>query len=61
MAIRERYSHAIADKHKDKKREDAIVRLKARKTRSHKQQLAKLDAGSYIAKKERAKLLKQDC
>ena len=51
MTIRERYSHAIADKHKDKKREDAIVRQEARKQRSSKQQLTKLDAGGYIAKK----------
>ena len=59
MAIREHYSHAIADKHKDKKREDAIVRQGTRKQRNNKQQLAKLDAGRYIAKKERARLLKE--
>lgn len=58
MAIREHYSHAIADKHKDKKREDAIVRQKNRKVRSNKQQLAKLGASGYIAKKERVRLLK---
>ena len=58
MAIREHYSHTIADKHKDKKHEDAIVRQKTRKQRSNKQQLAKLDAGGYTAKKERAKLEK---
>ena len=58
MAIRERYSHAVADKHKDKKREDAIVRQKVRKQRNNKQQLAKLDSGSYVAKKERARLEK---
>ena len=58
MTTRERYSHTIADKHKDKKREDVIVRQKARKQRSSKQQLTKLDVGGYIAKKERAKLLK---
>ena len=60
MTIRERYSHAIADRHKDKKREDAFVRQKARKQHSSKQQLAKLDAGGYTAKKERAKLLKSE-
>ena len=60
MAIREHYSHAIADKHKDKKREDAIVRQKARKQRSNKQQLVKLDTGGYIAKRERARLLKSE-
>lgn len=56
MAIRERYSHTIADRHKDKKCEDAIVRQKARKQRNSKQQLAKLDAGGHIAKKERVRL-----
>ena len=60
MAIREHYSHAIADKHKDKKREDAIVRQETRKQRSNKQQLARLDAGGYAAKKERARLLKSE-
>jgi len=58
MTIREQYSHAIADKHKDKKREDATVRQKAREQRSNKQQLAKLDANGYTAKKERARLEK---
>lgn len=60
MTVRERYSHAIADKHKDKKREDAIVGQKARKQRNNKQQLVKLDAGGYIAKKERARLSKSE-
>lgn len=59
MTIREHYSHSIADKHKDKKREDAVVRQKVRKQRNNKQQLAKLDSGSYVAKKERARLLKE--
>jgi len=58
MAIREHYSHTIADKHRDRKRKDAIVRQKARKQRSSKQQLAKLDVGGYTAKKERARLEK---
>ena len=58
MTIREHYSHAIADKHKDKKREDAIVRQGIRKQRNNKQQLVKLDIGGYVAKKERARLLK---
>ena len=58
MTIRERYSHTIADKHKDKKREDAIVRQGTRKQRNNKQQLAKLDAKGYIAKRERARLEK---
>ena len=58
MTVREHYSHTIADKHKDKKHEDAIVRQQVRKQRDNKQQLAKLDAGGYIAKRERARLLK---
>ena len=58
MAVREHYSHAIADKLKDKKRKNATVRQKARKQRNSKQQLVKLDVGGYIAKKERARLLK---
>jgi len=58
MTIRKQYSHAIADKHKEKKCEEADARLKLRKARSNKQQLVKLDAGSYVAKKERARLLK---
>ena len=59
MTIREHYSHAIADKHKDGKRKDADARQQARKQRSNKQQLAKLDADGRIAKKERARLLKE--
>lgn len=58
MTVREHYSHAIADKHKDKKHKDADVRQQARKQRNGKQQLAKLDAGGYTAKKERTRLLK---
>lgn len=60
MTIRERYSHAIADKHKDKKHQEADERQKQRKQRSSKQQLVKLDAGGYTAKKERMKLLKSE-
>jgi len=60
MTIREHYSRAIADKHKDKKRENAIVRQKARKQRSSKQQLTKLDDSCYVAKKERKRLLKSE-
>ena len=56
MAIREHYSHTIADKHKDGKRKDADARQQIRKQRDNKQQLIKLDAGNYTAKRERAKL-----
>ena len=58
MAVREHYSHAIADKYKDGKRKDADARQQIRKQRSNKQQLAKLDVGNYTAKKERARLEK---
>jgi len=60
MAIREHYSHAIADKHKEKKRKDADARQQARKQRSSRQQLVKLDTGGYVAKKERTRLLKSE-
>ncbi len=60
MTIRERYSHTIANKHKDKRREDAIVRQKVRKQRSNKQQLQRLDTNGRIAKKERKRLLKSE-
>ena len=59
MAIREHYSHAIADKYKDGKRKDADARQQIRKQRSNKQQLAILDVGGYKAKKERTRLLKE--
>jgi len=58
MTIREHYSHAIADKHKDKKRGEAIARQKTRKGRNNKQQLAKLDTEGRVAKKERIRLEK---
>lgn len=57
MTIRERYSHAIADDHKKKKREEAKTRQQARKQRTNEQQLAKLDKEGWTAKKERARLL----
>ena len=57
--IREKYSHAIADKHKDGKRKDVDARQQIRNQRDNTQQLAKLDAGGYTAKKERTKLLKE--
>ena len=60
MTVREHYSHAIADKHKDKKCKDANARQQIRKQRSNKQQLAKLNVGNYTAKKERARLLKSE-
>ena len=56
MTIREHYSHKIADEKKRQKRKESDIRLQARKQRSNKQQLAKLDAGGWVAKKERARL-----
>jgi len=56
MTKREKYSHTIADEHKDKKRKEALVRDELRKQRSTTQQIQKLDAGGWTAKKERAKL-----
>ncbi len=55
---RERYSHAVADQHKAEKREQADERAVTRTKRTTKQQLARLDAGSYAAKRERARLEK---
>jgi hypothetical protein len=54
--IREHYSHAIADLNKTRKRNEASERQVLRDNRTNKQQLAKLDVGGFIAKKERAKL-----
>lgn len=56
MAVRERYSHAKADNQKKMKRKEAEARVEARASRTDEQQLAKLDAGSYTATKERNRL-----
>lgn len=56
MTVREHYSHAIADKHKEKKCKEAEKRQENRNQRTGKQQLAKLDVGGFAAKKERARL-----
>ena len=56
MTKREHYSHAIADEHKKRRHKEAEIRLQTRKQRTDKQQLAKLDAGKYAAKKERIRL-----
>lgn len=58
MAIRERYSHAIADSHKAKKHKEAIARQELRKQRNDKQQLQKLGISGWAAKKERKRLEK---
>lgn len=56
MTVREHYSHAKADAQKARRHKEADERAAARARRSNKQQLAKLDAGGYTAKRERAKL-----
>jgi len=56
MAIREKYSHRIADAKKAKKRTEAEARQKTSDNISNAEQIAKLDAGGYRAIKERAKL-----
>ena len=54
--VRKKYSHIIADAHKTKKRKEAEKRVEIRAGRSNKQQLACLDAGGYVAKRERVRL-----
>ena len=44
MAIRENYSHAIADKKKEQKRKDALRRKELRGKRTDEQQLLLLKA-----------------
>lgn len=56
MAVREKYSHAKADRYKGKKRKEAEARTEARAARTDKQQLAKLDAEDWKATKERKRL-----
>ena len=53
---REHYSHTIADQHKAEKRKQATERIQTRANRTIKQQLARLDAGGYAAKRERNRL-----
>ena len=57
--IRKNYSHVIADENKKRKRKHAEARQELRNNRSPEQQLAKLDAEGWGAKKERARLMKQ--
>lgn len=56
MAIKEKYSHKIADAKKVRKREEAGARQKVRDARSDKDQIIKLNDGGHLARKERAKL-----
>lgn len=56
MVVRERYSHAIANEKKKRKRKGAESRQQQRNSRSNAQQLNKLDAGGWAAVKERARL-----
>lgn len=55
-AIRQNYSHAIEDKNKGKRRIEASRRQFLRSKRSNEEQIAKLDAEGWNAKKERARL-----
>lgn len=50
------YSHAIADAAKNQRRKDAQDRQAARDERSNVEQITRLDAGRYAAKKERRRL-----
>ena len=56
MTIREHYSHAKADAQKTERHKEANERAAVRAKRTTAQQLARLDAGGYVAKKERARL-----
>ena len=56
IAVREHYSHTIANALKQKKRVEAETRQEARKKRSNNQQLAKLDKEGRVAKRERKRL-----
>jgi len=56
MAVREYYSHAIADKHRDKKRKEAEERQEARAGRSDEAQLQKLEIAGHRAIKEKKRL-----
>ena len=55
-AVRKKHSHAVADAKKTEKRKQAEERQKQRKLRSNAEQLAILDKGDYVAKKERTRL-----
>jgi hypothetical protein len=59
MAVRENYSHKKADEAKRTRRKEAEARQEIRNSRTNVQQLAKLDAGGFAAKKERARLCSQ--
>ena len=56
MTIREHYSHAKADVQKAERHKEADKRAAIRVERTTAQQLARLDAGGYAAKRERARL-----
>ena len=52
---RERYSHSIADAAKDKCREEGKARQEAYNKLTIAEKIAKLDAGGFTAKRQRAK------
>ena len=56
MTIREHYSHTKADAQKAERHKEADKRAAIRAKRTTAQQLIRLDAGGYAAKKERNRL-----
>lgn len=56
MVVRERYSHAKADKYKAKKRKEAGERKEARDGRSDEAQLQRLNIAGHKATKEKRRL-----
>lgn len=56
MAVKEHYSHAKADRHKENKRKEAEERMEARAGRSDEAQLQKLDIAGHKATKEKKRL-----
>lgn len=59
MAKRIKYNHKIADANKAQRRVECEDRQTTRNLRSNAEQIAKLDAGGFVAKKERDRLKKQ--
>ena len=59
MTIREHYNHAKADAQKAERRKEANERAAVRAKRTTVQQLARLDAGGYAAKKRTEQVKKE--
>lgn len=56
MAVRERYSHAKADRYQENKRKEAKIRAESRAGRSDEGQLQRLDIAGHKATKEKKRL-----